>query len=158
MATKSLKLKGATQRGTAEPILKPLVAARRQQVDVAINGMISAADSFYLEMPTQILNGAHDLATFAFGEEGSDEFHRFYSYFQRWLSALEPESDNTQRRLKTVENDDIGDDIGELAFATQRVAYLFGLIVGARFSGATRERMLELAAGCRRPAMRETED
>jgi len=177
---------------TAEPTLDQLLAARRKQIDDAINEMISVADAFFLELPAQILNGVDDLPMNAFGQEGPEElgeFNRFEGYFQRWLSALEPGSDETQRRLKRGEdkiedilqgrmhpdfppespccrmNPDVRvamnqlcDGVGHLAFAAQNVGYVFGLMVGARFAGATRERMVEIASGCRRRGLKGGSD
>lgn len=71
------------------------------------------------------------------------------------MGALFPESIAIQQKIKAQGSNT--DEIGELAFAAQRVGFLCGVLVGMRSEAAMPQQLLEKARGFIIPALSRAE-
>jgi hypothetical protein len=118
--------------------------AKQEELETARLEIIDTMEDYFAAAQFQFIDGnAAAPGEYSFADYPY-RFPNFESWTERWMGAIEP---------CTIELQEKGDPEGELATYAQRFGHYVGVLVGAKFMGASRQQLERLAQGFIRSKM-----
>ena len=135
------------KKSTAKKI-DDVIAARRQEIDSALTEIIDQIEKWFLSAPFHFIDAGNSyVGEYLFDTNEETGFNRFYDWNDVQMCKLFPSAREAQINLEDETRENHSDEIGELAFASQRFGFVVGVLVGMKAAGFSREELICKAEG-----------
>jgi hypothetical protein len=125
-----------------------IVNARRQEIDAALTEIIDQIEKWFLSAPFHFVDAGNSyVGEYLFDTNEKTGFNRFYDWNDVQMCKLFPSAREAQINLEDETRQDHSDELGELAFASQRFEFVVGVLVGMKAAGFSREEFTQRAQG-----------